>query len=154
MRRFADLYGASPLHLLAMLASVALAGYAALELFSSEPILVLVWFVGAAIGHDLVLLPLYALVDMALVRSSRRRRVDEVTARAVPWVNYVRVPLLVSGLLLLVYFPSILRLSSGYETTTNLSADPYLGRWLLVSGVVFVASAAAYALRLRRSAPG
>lgn len=152
MRRFVELYGASPLHLLAMVASVALAGYAALELFSSEWLLVAVWFAGAAVLHDLLLLPLYAVVDTGLVRASRRGRTDDVRSRAVPWINYLRVPLLVSGLLFLVFFPSILRLSSGYETTTALSSDGYLERWLLISGVLFLGSAVAYAIRLRRVA--
>ncbi len=151
MRRFVEWYGASPLHLLSLLASFALAGYAALELFSSEALQVLVWFVGAAVGHDLLLLPLYALVDTTLVRSTRRRRSAAVTSPAVPWVNYLRVPLLVSGLLLLVFFPSILRLADGYSTTTGLSSDPYLERWLLISGVLFAVSAVTYALRLRRA---
>lgn len=151
MQRLVSLYGASPLHLLALLSSLALAGYAALELFSSEALLVAVWFAGAAVGHDLLLLPLYALVDTGLVRASRRRRAESLRARSAPWVNYVRAPLLVSGLLFLVFFPSILRLVDNYETTTALSSDPYLERWLLVSGVLFLGSAVAYAVRLRRA---
>jgi hypothetical protein len=70
-----------------------------------------------------------------------------------PAVNYVRVPVAFSLLLLLVWFPLILGLSAGtYHRASGLSTGPYLWRWLGVTGVLFAASAAAYALRLRRSA--
>lgn len=149
MRIFARHYGAHPLNLLAMLASFAVAGYAALRLIDSRTIAVIVWFVGAAIVHDLVLLPLYAIADRGLHRRSARNA--ERYRRPVPsWINYVRVPTAVSGLLLLVYFPSIARLSSGYHATTALSSDGYLLRWLLITGVLFLVSAVAFAIHLSR----
>jgi hypothetical protein len=66
-----------------------------------------------------------------------------------PWINYIRVPAALSGLLLLVWFPLILRLQSPYHASTTLSADPYAWHWLAVTGALFLLSAVAFALRLR-----
>jgi hypothetical protein len=146
MGKFVRWYGANPLHLLALLGSFALAGYAAQRLLSDRPIAVAVWFVGAAVGHDLVLLPLYQLADRPLHQIWRRT--PERTGA--PWINYLRFPLAISALLLLVWFPSIFRLSKVYTSTTDLSASPYLGHWLAITGTLFLISATAYAVRLRR----
>lgn len=143
MSRFKRLYGSSPLHLLALIASFALAA-AALALFldTGAPINILAWFVGAIIGHDLILWPLYAGLDRIAGRLEPKARV--------PVVNYVRVPALLSGLLLLVYFPLILRVSAPvYEKTTGLDAQVYLGRWLAITAALFLIAAVAYAIRLR-----
>lgn len=152
MRTFARHYGAHPLNLLAMLASFAVAGYAALQLVGSRPIAVVVWFAGAAVLHDLVLLPLYVIADRGLWWRTRRagsRRVRSAPA----WINYVRVPTAASGILLLVYLPSIARLSSGYNATTALSSGGYFLRWLLVTGVLFLLSTLAFAVRILRQRP-
>jgi hypothetical protein len=69
-----------------------------------------------------------------------------------PVINYVRVPAAFSMLLLLVWFPLILGLSARtYHRASGLVTSPYLGRWLAVTGVLFAASAASYALALRRA---
>jgi hypothetical protein len=146
MRRLLRWYGASPLHLLALLACFGLAGYAAARLASSRPVAVVVWFAGAAVGHDLVLVPLYSLADRSAL-AALRHRAPQLPAAS--WINYVRVPAALSGLLLLVWFPLILRLRSPYHASTTLSADPYLWHWLAVTGTLFLLSAAAFALRLR-----
>ena len=122
MRRQLRWYGASPLHLLALLACFGLAGYAAARLVSSHPVAVVAWFVGAVIGHDLLLMPLYSLADRSAMAAVRHR---EPQLPATPWINYLRVPAALSGLLLLVWFPLILRLQSPYHASTTLSADPY-----------------------------
>jgi hypothetical protein len=147
MRRQLRWYGASPLHLLALLACFGLAGYAAARLVSSHPVAVVVWFVGAVIGHDLLLMPLYSLADRSAMAAVRHR---EPPLPATPCINYVRVPAALSGLLLLVWFPLILRLQSPYHASTTLSADPYVWHWLAVTGALFLLSAVAFALRLRR----
>lgn len=147
MHRFLRWYGADPLHLIALIACFALAGYAGLKLLSGDLIGILVWFVGAAVIHDLVLFPLYAVADRSTQAVVRRR---SVTTPRVPWVNYVRVPAMLSGLLLLVWFPLIFRLVGPYRATTGLSQEPYLGRWLAVTAFFFLVSAFAFALRLRR----
>ncbi|MEU4582249.1 hypothetical protein AB0F92_09185 [Kitasatospora aureofaciens] len=67
-----------------------------------------------------------------------------------PWINYLRVPIFLSGVLLLVWFPLILDLSIPYAGAARLPEDVYLGRWLAITAVLFAASALALALKLRR----
>ena len=149
---FATAYGAHPLHLLSLLASFALAGYATVKLVPQGFVGVAVWFVGAAIVHDVVLLPLYGLVDRGLLGVWRHRRTRAEALPAAPWLNYVRLPLGLSALCLLVFLPSIFELSGdSYVSATGLSTQPYLGNWLLVTAVLFGLSALAYAVRLRRT---
>ena len=69
-----------------------------------------------------------------------------------PVINYIRVPAGFALLLLLVWFPLILGLSAAsYRRASGLATDPYLWRWLAVTGVMFALSAVSYALALRRS---
>ena len=149
MRRRTRWYGANPLHLLVLLGSFAVAGYAADQLVSSHPAAVAVWFVGAVVGHDLLLMPLYSLADRSALAAIRHRA---PRLPAVPWINYLRVPAGLSGLLLLIWFPLILRLGTNYHASTTLSPDPFLWHWLAVTGALFLLSAAMLALRLRRTA--
>jgi len=151
MRRFLRWYGASPLHLLTMLGSFALAGYATAELLPGDVAGILVWLVGAVIGHDLILMPLYTLADRSAMAVFRHR---PPRLPAVPWINYLRVPAALSGMLLLIWFPLILRLPAHFTATTTLSLDPYLWHWLFVTGALFLLSAAALAVRLRRGSRG
>lgn len=144
-QRVLERYGANPLHLLVMLACIGLAGFAALSLIADRPIAVAVWFAGAALAHDILLVPFYSFLDGGL-----RRRGDRADLPPAPWLNYVRFPAAISALLFLVYAPSILRLSDIYGDTTGLSADGYLVRWLAISGTLFLIAAVAYARRLRR----
>jgi hypothetical protein len=146
VRRLTRWYGANPLHLLALLACFALAGFAATQLVRSRPESVAIWFVGAVIGHDLVLMPLYSIADWSVLAAVRHR---EPNLPAVPWINYLRVPAGLSALLLLVWFPLILRLGTHYQESTTLSPDPFLWHWLAVTGALFLISAIAYAVRLR-----
>ncbi len=146
MKRLLRWYGAGPLHLLSLLACFGLAGYAAAQLVSARPLSVAVWFLGAVIGHDLLLVPLYALADRSAVAVILHRAPG---LPAVAWINYVRVPAALSGLLLLVWFPLILRLTAAYHASTTLSPDPYLWHWLAVTGALFLLSAVAFAVRLR-----
>ncbi|MBD0694043.1 hypothetical protein [Streptomyces sp. CBMA123] len=143
-------YGAGPLHLLALLASLALTGYAVERLVAVRPLAVALWFVGAAVVHDLILLPLYSLADLS-ARSVLRHRAERPPG--VAWINHLRVPAFLSGLLLLVWFPLILGLSVPYPGATGLSEEVYLGRWLAITAVLFGGSAVALAVRLRRARP-
>ncbi|GAA1425126.1 hypothetical protein GCM10009601_31380 [Streptomyces thermospinosisporus] len=132
----------SPFHLLVLLCSFALCGYAGVRLLEGDWLLVVLWFAGAAVLHDLVLAPLYLAADRALLATAGQRR---------RWVNHVRVPALLSGLLLLVWFPLITgRVSERYARFTALSADGYAARWLLVTAALFGGSALLYAVRVRR----
>ena len=90
-----------PLQLVLLAATFALAGYAGVRLLEGDTFGVVVWFVGAALLHDLVLLPVYATAD----RASYAWR----SGRGSGLVNFVRVPAFLSGLLLLVWFPLITR---------------------------------------------
>ncbi|MFG2617313.1 hypothetical protein ACGFXC_06785 [Streptomyces sp. NPDC048507] len=151
-------YGASPLHLLLVLASFALAAYAGVRLLDGDTVGVALWFVGAALLHDLVLLPLYSLTDRAAQRLFRGRPAADTDADADgdgdagagpprPSVNYVRVPAFVSGLLLLVWWPLVLRQVGHYTATTALPAGGFLPRWLLITAALFAASAAVFLVR-------
>ena len=145
MSRLLRWYGASPLHLLAMIGSFALAGYAAAELLRKNPVGILVWFVAAVIGHDLLLMPLYTLADRSVMAVFRHR---PLKLPAGPWINYLRVPAVLSGVLLLIWFPLIFRLPAHFPASTTLPLDPYLWHWLAVTGALFLLSATALALRL------
>ena len=148
-RYFQRWYGAHPLHLLAMLAGFALSGYAATYLFRDQAMRVATWFVGAAVIHDLLLFPLYAIVDGAIVLLWRRQRRSALPAA--PWINYLRFPAAISAVLLLVFAPTILRFSRVYESASGLSSQPYFGRWLLITGALFLVSGVLYAVRLRKT---
>ncbi len=140
------IYGQGPLHLLAVLAGLALAGASLVHFADSGPVRSLVlWFGGAIVLHDLVLFPAYSLLDRFVSRSASSRGVEARPAR--PAVNYLRIPTVLSAVLFLVYFPLILGLSSHtYRAYTSLDPNVYLGRWLLISGVLFALSALVYAV--------
>ncbi|MFJ9736683.1 hypothetical protein [Streptomyces sp. NPDC101166] len=136
----------SPLQILLLVCSFALAGYAGVRLLSGDWLGTALWFVGAAVLHDLVLLPLYASADRAVTgvlgAAGHRER-----------TMYVRVPAVLSGLLLLVWFPLISgRTRERYEYSTGLPADGFLTRWLLITAVLFGGSALVLVLRLRGAA--
>ena len=126
-------YGSSPAHLAGHLVLFALAAYVLAQLLDARAFAnILVWFVGAALLHDFVLAPGYLAVDRLLARSPRL-------------VNFVRVPLLLSGLLLLVWFPLILGLSSGgYERVAGIPVEGYASRWLGISAALFALSGLAF----------
>jgi hypothetical protein len=144
MRRFTDLYGERPAHLVALLGCFAVAGYAATFLLGDPALLtVLTWFVGAALGHDLLLFPIYAAADRALGAVARPQR------RRVPTINHIRVPALGAGLTLLMFLPGIIRQGEGsHLAATGLDQQPYLGRWLGLVAVLFALSGAIYLVRL------
>lgn len=149
LRRFIAWYGSDPLHLLVLAGSFALAAYASLRLFDAKPVEVAVWLFGAVVLHDLVLLPLYTLADRSASRVLRHRG---STAPRVPWINHVRVPVVISGLLMLLFFPLILRLPRGiFESITTYTTELYLARYLAIVGGLFLVSAISYAVRLRRA---
>jgi ABC-type glycerol-3-phosphate transport system permease component len=125
----------------------AIAGYALAQIVRGGSVVnFAIWFAGAAVVHDLVLLPAYSLLDR-LTGHRRTRRL-----RRGPLVNYVRVPALISGLLLLLYFPLILGLSAdNYFAATGHHLHGYLGHWLAITGVLFAASALLYMIRFLRA---
>jgi hypothetical protein len=156
-------YGAHPLHLLALLAAFALAGYAVRAVIAAGQFRgFALWFAVAIIGHDLLLFPLYSLADLSVRRllpsAWRPRRAQGRPAPpgevpGPPLINYVRIPVAFSLLILMAFFPLILGLSEPeYHRASGLTTQPYLWRWLAVTGGMFVLSAVVYALRWRRAA--
>lgn len=136
--------------LVALLACFVVAGYAGVRLLAGNPLGVLTWFAGSAVLHDLVLFPIYAGLDTGLV-TLLRRRPALATIGGVAWLNHLRVPVVVSGVLLLVWAPLILQLSTAYTPASGLTAQPYPGRWLAVTVALFAASAGLFAVRLVRA---
>jgi hypothetical protein len=156
MARFRALYGDSPLHLLAVLASFAIAGYGFLRIVESPSALgTLVWFAGAAIAHDLIAFPLYSALNLIAHRGVEGPGDAWEERRRVPLINHVRIPAFLAGLALLMFFPLILGLdSANYEKDAGLSPDVFLTRWLGLCAALFLGSALIYAVRLRRAARG
>jgi hypothetical protein len=150
VNRFRTLYGAGPGHLLLMLACFAVAAYAATRAVVADPSAALrtaLWFGGAVLVHDLVLFPLYALADRGLIALARRAR-GQVSV-----LGHLRVPLALSGLLLLVFLPTISRHSaSAYRHASGLDQEPYLVRWLLLSALFVLVSGGCYLARRWRIA--
>lgn len=110
---------------------------------------VAVWFLGAVVLHDLVLYPVYALLDRFAVHTSRR---GLVATSPVPVVNHVRVPLLLAAMTFLVFYPGILeRGALTYTAATGQTQEPFLRRWLLLTAAGFLLSAALYVVRLCRA---
>ena len=150
--RLRELYGAGPWHGLVVLTALALAAYTLSVLGLSTFLAaeawwqsILVWFLGAVIVHDLLLFPLYALADRVLQRGLEKAR------PRVPALNYFRVPALASGLLLLLFFPGIMEQgASSYARATGQTQEPFLERWLLLTGLLFGASAGLYGVRYLR----
>lgn len=148
-------YGANPFHLLLIIAMGALAGFAVLHwLHAPTPVRLLVWFAAAVIVHDLIAFPIYTALDRLLIRAIAGRDPGSVISK---WrraaINHVRAPALVSILLLLMWYPIILRRSDGaYFRASGEHEDRYLGNWLLVVALLFGCSLLIYLGRLAYAA--
>jgi hypothetical protein len=140
--RLAHRYGASPWHLAGHLAYLALAAYVLAQLLDRPAASnIVIWLVAAVVLHDLVFLPLYALLDRALWRFAPR-----------PVAAAVRTAIVLAGLTLLVFFPPILGLNDRtFARTAGYAPAGYLGRWLALAGTITLASLAVSALRAKRS---
>ncbi|MDN5587699.1 MAG: hypothetical protein L0G69_14175 [Brevibacterium sp.] len=152
---FRTIYGARPRHLLVLTACFLLAGFAVLvrgldQLFDPDvwwqsPA---VWFLGGAVFVDLVLLPLCALADRALAVVLPAERTSLKRGLRIPIVNYIRVPVLASGLLFLLFFPGIVEQGrSSYLAATGQTQEPFLGRWLWLTALFCCLSILAFAVR-------
>lgn len=145
-------YGASPLHLLGHLAAFAVAYDALSEVLLSRyshPINWIGWFVGGALLHDLVFLPVYVVLD-----TIARAGAGDHPLRRVNAINHIRVPAAMAGAMFLVFFPLILGDGrENYVNDTGHGPPDYLARWLLICAVLFGASALTYAVRLRADRP-
>jgi len=169
LNQFRRLYGADPLHLLSFVAGGLISGAAVYGWFdsfvTSDSIRILIWFLGAAIAHDLVLLPIYSVLDRGALLGLRVHSLhppsDPPAApphhRPPGWV-YLRIPALFSGLIALVFFPEALRLgNTTFQIASGMTQDVYLSRLLLTCGAAFALSGLAYAIsagRRRRGGTG
>lgn len=157
MAAFTRIYGARPLHLLAVCFALALVGYmvyvAGIATFWNRNVWwqsIAVWFAGAIVVHDLLLFPLYSLADRSLTAGldAMRGRAPALTWRVSP-LNYIRIPLMGTALTFVLFFPGIIQQGSEtFTTATGLTQEPYLGRWLVLTAVLFGVSALAYAIRI------
>jgi hypothetical protein len=156
MARFRSLYGDSPLHLLAVIASFALAVYAFLRIAQSPSALgTFIWFGAAVLLHDMLAFPFYSALNLIAHRTLVGPGDQWPASRRVPVINHLRIPAMLSAFAFLLFFPLILGLSSTqYTDDTGLSADGYLGHWLGLCAVLFGGSALIYAVRLRRVGHG
>jgi hypothetical protein len=158
----ARLYGERLFHLIIVLAALALGAYA-VAVLGVENLFnpsvwwqsIAVWFAVAVIGHDLVLFPLYALADRLLPTPRRPRGapndgdgVPQHPPRHIPLTNYLRMPTLAAGLLLLMFLPGIIEQGAPtYQAATGQTQAPYLSRWLLLTAAFYLTSALCYAVK-------
>ncbi|SOJ52870.1 hypothetical protein MSIMFB_00376 [Mycobacterium simulans] len=150
MSRLAKHYGSHPLHLLTMLSGFALLGYI-LATFKPATLWnpntwwqsIAVWLAAAVVAHDLVLFPIYALVDRLLSRRVTKPHL-KVAAH-----NHIRIPAMGAALTLLIFLPGIIQQGAAtYQAATGQTQQPFLGRWLLLTAAMFAISALVYAARL------
>jgi hypothetical protein len=134
-------------HLVAHAAAFAITAYSLAQIIRGGAVVnFIAWFVGAAVLHDFLFFPLYSGLD----RLARHRKRRGAPAPGVPVINHVRVPALISGLLLLVYLPLILDLGDRtYYSASGHHIGGYARNWLLITAVLFTASAVVYAIRVR-----
>jgi hypothetical protein len=151
--RFRALYGASVGNLLVLLLSFVVTGLAVVGWFQRprDVTTVIEWFAAAIVLHDLVAVPAYTLLDRIVfgsLRGAGRRRTIVGAVNATP---YLRVPAILSGLLLVVFFPVIFGLGSQAElTASGIAEKGYLAKWLIASGVMFALSGAVWGVTARR----
>lgn len=154
MNAFVRFYGARPTHLLTLMLSFALIAYVGVligpQALWNDDVWwksIAVWFLGSVLLHDLVLYPLYALSDRTLSAAVAAVR-SRAQPAAVSPLNYIRIPVLATGLTFLIFFPGIISQGAQtYEAATGLTQEPFLGRWLALTAAVFTLSALAYLLR-------
>jgi len=141
-------YGAHPVHLLLMLACLAIAAYALTRIRDQGELAVtVVIFAAALVLHDLVGWPIYTWLDQLAQRISLRQ--PDRRRPQVPWINHLRAPAFISGVLLIIAFPLIAQLKhSYYAAVSGVSETAYLTHWLLVTAFLFIVSAAIYLVRV------
>jgi hypothetical protein len=145
-------YGASPLHLAGHIVVFAIAAFAIDRIAAGAGLAkVIALYVGFVIAHDLIFLPAYSGIDR--VGRATLARLPARRSAKVPAINHIRVPMLISGLLLIIYLPLISgKADAGYFAASGHHLQGYLRNWLLISAVLFVGSGLIYGLRLRRAA--
>jgi hypothetical protein len=157
-RGFRRQYGAHPAHLLLLVAAAAVAGWAVLQwLHAPTPVRLLVWFGAAVVGHDLIAFPIYSGLDRLLIRVIAGTSGSDAAATISRWrraaINHIRFPVLLSGVLLLMWYPLIFKRSNGvYFAASGQHQSRYLGNYLLAVALLFGGSLLIFLLRLARAA--
>lgn len=152
---FRATYGSHPFHLLLLLVAAAFAGYAVWHwLEAPTPVRLIVWFATAVVGHDLIAFPLYSGLNQLLMRLVVGKDPGPVISR---WrraaINHVRAPVIASILLLIMWYPIILKRSdAAYFRASGQHQDRGLANWLLVAGILFAASLVVFLGRLTYAA--
>jgi hypothetical protein len=148
MRWLRRRYGDGPVHLLLSVACLGFAGYLVWTVAPApNSARIFIWIGLAAAVHDIVLWPLYVLLDRTLSTAHPAKR----RPYGVAWINHIRVPAVFSAVALLISFPLVLRHSEpAYHTASGLTEQPYLGRWLVLTGCGFALSALLYLARVLR----
>ncbi len=155
---FRKYYGAHPAHLLLLVIAAAVAGWAVLQwLKAPTPVRLLVWFAGAVIGHDLIAFPVYTALDRLLLRVIGGSSAFDAAATISRWrraaINHVRVPALLSSLLLLMWYPLVFKRSEAvYFAASGQHQSRFLGNYLLAVGLLFGGSLIVFTLRLALAA--
>lgn len=150
--RFRRRYGASPMHLVGHLLGFAVVAVAFARIFSGGAVRdVILWYLGLALAHDLIFMPAYAGLDRLCRTLAARLPRRGVTG--IPVINHVRAPSLVSGLLLIIYFPLITGRSDGtyFALSGHHLTHHYARNWLLLTAALFAGSGLIYALRVART---
>ena len=131
--------------------ALAIAAFALDRIFSGGDIRAfLVYALAFVIAHDLIFVPAYTGLDR-LFRATIAR-LPLPTRTGLPVINHVRAPVVISALLLIIYFPLISGRSGVWFV--ELSGHPlthYLRNWLLVTAVLFLGSGLVYAARVVRA---
>ncbi len=144
-------YGESPLHLLGQLVAFAIAIYAfkqIIDVASTDNLNFFIWALAGALIHDIVFVPIYLVLDLVM-----RLGVQDHALRDLRVVNHIRVPVVVSGVLLLSTFSLILgKNQANFVRTAGVEQPDFLARWALVTAGVFLLSALVYAVRMRVAA--
>lgn len=137
-----------PLRLLSTAISLLIVGFAVWMIFRDDhPVAIAIWFLAAAVGHDLIAFPVYSTLHVAAYgRATRPQRPPPRDPQA---INFLRVPVFLSAIMLLVWFPLILGLSSTDLAVKTGNEPDFMARWLLLSAALFALSALAYVAHLR-----
>ncbi|MBO9534795.1 MAG: hypothetical protein J7513_17610 [Solirubrobacteraceae bacterium] len=155
-QRFERLWGTSPWLLAGHLAVILVAAYALSvmfqERFAPRPFNLILWLVGGAVLHDAVLLPAYSALNVVAAKALKTSNGGGI--RRIMVLNHVRVPAVISGVLLLVFSPRIFAgQPQNYERALGHPPPDYLARWLAVTAALFVLSGLLFAVRRLRADP-
>jgi hypothetical protein len=148
------LYGGHPAHLLLLAVAAAVAGWAILQwLDAPTPVRLLVWFGAAVVGHDLIAFPVYTGLDRLLLRVIAGRSALAAAASISRWrraaINHVRIPGLLSILLLVMWYPLIFQRSDGvYFAASGRHQNRFLSNYLLAVALLFAGSLVILMIRL------